>query len=92
MAHVLDDLATLFPAPAGNLDHVEMRLLRDIAAARVARTRLKGLIGANFSGALAALVVGTAVGVAQSFHAAPSHADGNVSLVLTDIPGGALVD
>jgi hypothetical protein len=92
MAHFLDELAALFPAPAGNLDQVEARLLRDIAAARVTRTRMKGLIGANFSVALAALVVGTAIGVAQSFHAAPSHADGNVSLVLTDIPGGALVD
>ncbi len=66
MAYVLDDLATLFLAPTGNLDHVETRLLQEIAAARVARTRLKGLIGANLS-ALAALVVGTAVGVVQSF-------------------------
>jgi hypothetical protein len=92
MAHILDELAALFPAPAGNLDHVEMRLLHEIAAVRVARTRLKGLIGTNFSVAMAALVVGTAVGAVQSFHAVPSHVDGNVSLVLTDIPGGALVD
>jgi hypothetical protein len=92
MANSLDDLMIIFPTPSGNLDHVEMRVLRDIAASRAARLRLKGLIGANFSVALAALVVGTAVGVVQSLHAAPPRADSNVSLVLTDIPGGALVD
>ena len=92
MANSLDDLTKFFPTPSGNLDHVEMRVLHDIAASRAARSRLKGLIGANFSVALAALVMGTAVGVVQSFHAAPPRADVNVSLVLTDIPGGALVD
>ena len=92
MIQSLDDLMNIFPAPSGNLDHVEMRVLAEIAASRAARSRLKGLIGANFSVALAALVVGTAVGVVQSLHAAPLRADGNVSLVLTDIPGGALVD
>ncbi|MES2292329.1 MAG: hypothetical protein V4527_03430 [Pseudomonadota bacterium] len=92
MTHSLDDLMDIFPAPSGNLDHVEMRVLEEIAAVRAARSRLKGLVGTNFSVALAALVVGTAVGAVQSFHAAPIRADRGVSLVLTDIPGSALVD
>ena len=92
MIHSPDDLMGIFPAPSGNLDHVEMRVLEEIAAARAARSRLKGLVGTNFSVALAVLVVGAAVGAVQSLHAAPIRADRDVGLVLTDIPGSALVD
>ena len=88
MIHSPDDLMGIFPAPSGNLDHVEMRVLEEIAAARAARSRLKGLVGTNFSVALAVLVVGAV----QSLHAAPIRADRDVGLVLTDIPGSALVD
>lgn len=91
MAHSLDDLLTALPIPAGNLDQVEARLLFAIHAADAERSRLKGMIGANLSVALAALVVGTTIGVVQSIHAS-SRAENNVNLVLTEIPGGALVD
>jgi hypothetical protein len=91
MALSLDDLLRLLPSPAGDLDQLETRVLRAIKADGAERSRLKGMIGANLSVAIVALVVGTAIGVVQSVHAS-SHAGNNVSLVLTDIPGGALVD
>jgi hypothetical protein len=91
MAKSLDDLLTMLPAPAGNLDQVEARLLFAIHAADAERSRFRGMIGANLSVALAALVVGTAIGVVQSVHISP-RVESNVSLVLTEIPGGALVD
>jgi hypothetical protein len=91
MANTLDDLLTALPAPTGNLDQVEARLLFAIRAADAERSRLRGVIGTNLSVALAALVVGTAIGVVQSIHPSP-RAENNVNLVLTEIPGGALVN
>jgi hypothetical protein len=91
MAKSLDDILTALPAAAGNLDQVEVRLLFAIHAADAERSRIKGVIGANLSVALAALVVGTVIGVAQSLHPSP-RTENNVNLVLTEIPGGALVD
>ena len=90
MAKSLDDLLSALPIAAGNLDQVEARLLFAIRAAEAERLRLRGMIGTNLSVALAALVVGTAIGVAQSIHA--PRAESNVSLVLTEIPGSALVN
>ena len=91
MANSLDDLLTALPVPPSNLDQVEARLLFAIRTADAERSRLKSMIGANLSVALAALVVGTAIGVVQSIHPSP-RAENNVNLVLTEIPGGALVD
>ena len=90
MAKSLDDLLEALPGPAAGLDDVESRVLAGISDMRAARTRLKDVISVNLSVALAALVVGTAVGVLQSLR--PPHAESNVNLVLTDIPRSALVD
>ena len=91
MANSLDELLNALPAATGNLDQVEARLLSAIRVADAERSRLRGVIGANLSVALAALVVGTAIGVAQSLHPSP-RTESNVNLVLTEIPGSALVD
>jgi hypothetical protein len=90
MAKSLDDLLDALPGPAADLDHIEGGVLMRIAAARASQTKLKGFISVNLSVALAALVVGTAIGVLQSVH--PPQPESNVNLVLTDIPRGVLVD
>ena len=90
MAKSLDDLLEALPGPVDSLDHIEGRVIQRIAATRVSDARLKGIIGVNFSVALAALVVGTAVGFLRPLH--PPLPENNVNLVLTDIPRSALVD
>ena len=90
MAKSLDDLLSALPGPAASLDHVEGQMVRRIAAARASDARMKGLVGVNLSVALAALVVGTALGLLRPLH--PPARENNVNLVLTDIPRGALVD
>ena len=90
MAKSLDDLFEALPGPAASLDHIEGRVIRRIAATRASDARLKGTIGVNLSVAVAALVVGTAIGILRSVH--PVLPESNVNLVLTDIPRSALVD
>lgn len=90
MTKSLDELLTALPGPAASLDHIEGQIAQRIATTRVADARVKGLVGVNLSVALAALVVGAAVGLLRPVH--PPLPDNNVNLVLTDIPRNALVD
>jgi hypothetical protein len=89
MAKSLDDLLDALPGPVASLDHIEGGVRMRISA-RTSRARLKVVISVNLSVALAALTVGTAIGVLQSVR--PPRLETHVNLVLTDIPSGALVD
>ena len=90
MTKSLDDLLRALPGPVASLDHAEGRLIQCIAATHASDARLRGSLGVNLSVAVAALVVGTAIGLLRSVH--PQLPDNNVTLVLTDIPRSALVD